>query len=139
MSDFRGMSYDRIEGIYYRLKRQDSDFIPIDFEEVERSKRKATATKDHVTKKAKVTQEKESQSEKLSEDQQSAIIVIKEEDFYPDPIQTRHPIIDWEVFTAKNLLLHGRLQDLEEKLHHSFSLKISLKLVTEMILIHFGS
>lgn len=35
-SQFKGMSYDRIEGIYYRLKRQDSDFIPIDFEEEER-------------------------------------------------------------------------------------------------------
>jgi hypothetical protein len=102
MSDFKGVSHERIEGIYYRLKRQDSAFIPIDFEEVERSKRKDTTTEDHVTKKAKVTQEKVSQSEKLSGDQESAIMVIEEEDFYPDPIQTRHPIIDWEVFTAKN-------------------------------------
>jgi hypothetical protein len=48
MSQFKGMSHDRIEGIFYRLKRQDSDFIPIDFEEEERrfpkSKRKATAS-----------------------------------------------------------------------------------------------
>jgi hypothetical protein len=30
------------------------------------------------------------------------MIVIEEEDFYPDPIQVRHPIIDWEVNTSKN-------------------------------------
>lgn len=102
MTDFKGVSHERIEGIYQRLKRQDSIFRPIDFEEVERCKRKASTTEDHVTKRVKVTQEKESQSEKLSEDLQSAIIVIEEEDFYPDPLQTRHPIIDWEVFTTKN-------------------------------------
>jgi hypothetical protein len=48
MSQFKGMSHDKIEGIFYRIKRQDSDFIPIDFEEEERrfhkSKSKATAS-----------------------------------------------------------------------------------------------
>lgn len=48
MSQFKRMSHDQIEGIYYRVKRQDSDFIPINFEEEERgfpkSKRKATAS-----------------------------------------------------------------------------------------------
>ena len=30
------------------------------------------------------------------------MIVIEEEDFYPDPLQVRHPIVDWEIYTAKN-------------------------------------
>lgn len=40
MAQFNGMSHDQIEGIYYRVKRQDSNFIPMDLEpEVKKSKR----------------------------------------------------------------------------------------------------
>lgn len=105
MTNFKRMSHDQIEGIYYRAKRQDSSFKPIDFEEVERfkqSKRKALTTEDQVTKRVKVSKEKESQSEKCAEDLQSAIIIVEEEeDFYPDPLQTKHSIVDWEVYKAK--------------------------------------
>lgn len=30
------------------------------------------------------------------------MIVIEEEDFCPYPLQVRHPIVDWEIYTAKN-------------------------------------
>lgn len=105
MGNFKGMSHDQIEGIYYRIKRQDSVFRPIDFEEVERtkqSKRKASTIEDQVTKRMKVPQENVSHAEKCAEDLQCAIIVVEEEDFYPDPLQTKHPIIDCEVYSAKN-------------------------------------
>jgi hypothetical protein len=34
MAQFKGMKHDRIEGIYYRVKRQESNFIPMDKEPV---------------------------------------------------------------------------------------------------------
>jgi hypothetical protein len=56
------MSHDKIEGIFYRIKRQDSDFLPINFEEEERrfpkSKRKATASEQKITKKTRFLKKK---------------------------------------------------------------------------------
>ena len=34
MAQFKGLTHDQIEGIYYRVKRQDSHFIPMDKEPI---------------------------------------------------------------------------------------------------------
>ena len=106
MSQFKGMNHEQIEGVYYRIKRQDSEFIPMDSEEAVRRfptlKRKAKGSESHPEKKTKTAEEQKDQSETLTEDQLAGMIIIEEEDFYPDPLQVKHPIIDWEVFTARN-------------------------------------
>ena len=104
MSQFKGMTPVQIQGAYYRVKRQDLDFIPMGSEADERkfSKRKVSQSEPETVKKTRIAKATRVKSEEFTEEQLTSMIVIEEEDFYPDPLQVRHPILDWEVYTAKN-------------------------------------
>ena len=66
-------------------------------------------------------------------------IILIEDDFYLDPLQVKHPIVDWEVHTEDHLKSRSwkitRLGGETSSLSHLLSL---LKNVTGMILILFG-
>ncbi|PWA89426.1 hypothetical protein CTI12_AA109180 [Artemisia annua] len=98
MSQFRGMTYEEIESHYYIwFRRTRHDFIPMDSQkETEFLKRHGIHMESKKEKKQKT---EEPQSEILTEEQLDAMVMIKEEDFYPKPLQTRHPIVDWEIYT----------------------------------------
>jgi len=104
MHQFKGMSDDQVEKAYYRTQKQDKDFIAMGSEEEARRfprlKRKAKVSDSQTVKKTKVDEdqtmstEKEIPTDKFTEDQLTGMIAIEERDFYPEPLQVRHPIID---------------------------------------------
>ena len=47
---------------------------------------------------AKKKSKKDDHAEKLSEEQLDTMVIIEEEDFFPEPLQVRHPIVDWKFF-----------------------------------------
>jgi hypothetical protein len=77
MAQFKGMSHDQIEGIYYRVKRQDSNFIPMDLEpEAKKSKRSGVSLEskdDKKLKTQKLSQEMECHTPKIPEWQRNGI------------------------------------------------------------------
>ena len=49
---------------------------------------------------AKKSKVEELQAEKRTEEQLDTMVILEEEeDFCPEPLQVRHPIVDWEVYT----------------------------------------
>jgi hypothetical protein len=92
ISQFKGMSHERIEGIYYRVKRKDSSFTPIDFEEEERrfpkSKIRTSDSEQHMTKKLKTQESSKAQNgdNKLTEEQFSKMIAIETDVMNVEPL-----------------------------------------------------
>ena len=93
-SDLRGMEYEEIERLYYRIKRYVENFIPMGTEETPSKKKKII--EDKPAEKKNDSQRKEDSS---SHDQM--MVIVPQSTLYVDPIQARHPIMDWEIYRDK--------------------------------------
>ena len=93
MAQFKGMSHDQIEGIYYRIKRQDSKFIPMDQETlVMKTKRSGVSLESKDAKKLK-TQESSKAKEgpsKLTEEQVTNMLFIETDVLNIEPLQKKN-------------------------------------------------
>ena len=49
--------------------------------------------------KAKKSRIGEAQVDKLTKGQINSVVILEEGDFYPEPLQVRHPIVGWEIYT----------------------------------------
>ena len=97
MHQFKGMSYDEVRLHYYTAYKRNSVFCARGSkEEAEWIKRNEEFMKGC---RAKVKRQK---FEKAQAQINPKIILI-EDDFYPDPLQVKHPIVDWEVHTEDDL------------------------------------
>ncbi|MCO6517255.1 MAG: hypothetical protein J6586_12340, partial [Snodgrassella sp.] len=102
MAQFKGMSHDQIEGIYYRIKRQDSKFIPMDQEPLSmKTKRTGVSLESKEAKKLKTqksSQEEEGPS-KLTEEQVTNMLFIETDVLNIEPLQAKYPVVGWEIFS----------------------------------------
>ena len=100
MAQFKGKSHDEVEGIYYREYSRDKNYAPMGSEkEAEFIKRHA----EHMEKsRDRAKKQRIEKSQMLTEDKLKTMVMIEEEDFFPDPLQVRHPIVDWEIHTDEN-------------------------------------
>ena len=117
--DFTGMSYDEIRPIFYKVWDSIQAFTPIDFEKEEREKKTGGRKKSIGKKSVKRSTEKETQQEsskrhKIKESSASAEVplerelteeelqdmmtIIPEEGMNIEALQTKYPIVDWEVY-----------------------------------------
>ena len=98
MTQLKGKSYKEIQVLYYRAFRRNKDFVLMDSEEEKtrylRSTKKQKATEE-------ISKDQSKEDEELTEDQLGEMIAIESEPayFYVEPLQTKHPIIDWEIHT----------------------------------------
>lgn len=102
MAQFKGMSHDQIEGIYYKIKRQDSKFIPMDQEPITfKAKRTGVSLESNEAKKLKT--QKSSQAEegpsKLTEEQVTNMLFIETDVLNIEPLQAKYPVVGWEIFS----------------------------------------
>ena len=94
LHQLRGKSYDEIAHLYYHCKRYiEQKFIPMGSEETSSKKQKIIEDK-HAEKKNDSQRNEDSSS-------LDQMMVIVPETLYADPIQSRHPIIDWEIYKDK--------------------------------------
>lgn len=89
MAQFKGMTHDQIEGIYYRVKRLDSHFIPMDKDtQFMKSKRSGVSLEPKDAKKLKtreLSQAKEGVS-KLTEEQVTNMVFIETDVLNVEPL-----------------------------------------------------
>ena len=96
MAQLKGNSYAEIKLHYYSAYRKNTLFAPIG------SEKEAGFIKRHAehmeSSRAKKKSKRDEQAEKLSEEQLDTMVRIEEQDFFPEPLQVRHPIVDWDIF-----------------------------------------
>ena len=79
-------SHEEIESLYYTTFRKGQHFIPMGSEEQNTRYLRSKSSKKQKT---------------VPEDPLEEMMVIVPETLYIDPIQVKHSIIDWEIYTDK--------------------------------------
>ncbi|GJX97114.1 hypothetical protein Tco_0352912 [Tanacetum coccineum] len=102
MKDFKGMSYDDIRPIFEKVWDQIHSFVPMDFkEEVQRLKRAGQDAEAKLAKRQRtkeVSKSVQEQTDELSQEQlDQMIIIVPYEGINVKSLQTKYPIIGWEV------------------------------------------
>ncbi|GJT00962.1 hypothetical protein Tco_0822131 [Tanacetum coccineum] len=115
MKDFKGMSYDDIRPIFEKVWDQINSFVPIDSElEVQRKLKRAGQDVEAEPAKRQRTREvlesvqeqtdKEPKIEELSQEQlHQLIITVLEEGIHVEALQTKYPIIEWEIYSEDTM------------------------------------
>ncbi|GKA10308.1 hypothetical protein Tco_0689741, partial [Tanacetum coccineum] len=102
MKDFKGMSYDDIRPIFEQVWDQIHSFVPMDSEEeVQRLKRvgqDAEAKLDKRQRTKEVLESVQKQIDELSQEHlNQMVIIVPDEGINVEALQTKYPIIGWEV------------------------------------------
>nr|GEZ20756.1 hypothetical protein [Tanacetum cinerariifolium] len=102
--EFRGMTFEEVEGKFTTVWKQLEDFILMGSkEEAERLKRKGFSLEQESVKKLKtseeVPEEVKSPDEVPEEKVKEMMQLVPIEEVYVEAIQVKHPIIDWKVHT----------------------------------------
>ncbi|GJX65417.1 hypothetical protein Tco_0299760, partial [Tanacetum coccineum] len=119
MKDFKGMSYDDIRPIFEKVWDQVHSFVPMDYEEeVQRLKRagqdvEAEPVKRQRTKEvSELVQEQtteEPKTDELSQEQlNQMVIIVPDEGINVEALQTKYPLIRWEVYSEDTILVQER-------------------------------
>ncbi|GJX38977.1 hypothetical protein Tco_0252280 [Tanacetum coccineum] len=121
MSHFKGMSYEEIRPIFERVWDQIQSFVPMDSEKEKGSEKKTEgrlkrAGQDVVeepAKRQKTTEASESVQEQPSEEPkadelsqehlQQMMLIVPEEGMHVEALQTKYPIINWEVHSEDTM------------------------------------
>ncbi|GKB10042.1 hypothetical protein Tco_0843965 [Tanacetum coccineum] len=137
MKDFKGMSYDDIRPIFEKVWDQIHSFVPMDSEEeVQRLKR---AGQDVETKPAKRQRteevsesvqeqtDEEPKTDELSQEQlNQMVIIVPDEGINVEALQTKYPIIGWEVHSDDTIYNSSGLTEDKE-----IELWVELKMLFE--------
>ncbi|GJT88136.1 hypothetical protein Tco_1069853 [Tanacetum coccineum] len=110
MKHFKGMSYEDIRPIFERVWDQIHSFVLMDSElEVQRLKRKGQEVQEEPAKRQRTGEVSESVQEQTDEEPKTdelsqeqlnqMIIIVPEEGMHVEALQTKYPIIDWEVYS----------------------------------------
>nr|GEU35053.1 hypothetical protein [Tanacetum cinerariifolium] len=102
VKDFRGMTFEEVEGKFNSVWKQIEDFIPIGSkEEAERIKRKGLSLDQESAKKfkpsKKITEEAKSPNKVPEEKIKEMTQLVPIEQVYVEALQVKHPTIDWKV------------------------------------------
>ena len=89
LSQLKGKSHEEIVSLYYTAFRKNQQFVSIEDEDVERSPKRLKTVEEKTT-------EKEDDNEEGSS--HDLMMVLVPDTLYVDPIQARHPIVDWEIY-----------------------------------------
>ncbi|GJT33914.1 hypothetical protein Tco_0924333 [Tanacetum coccineum] len=114
MKDFKGMSYDDIRPIFEMVWDQIHSFVPMDSEEeVQRLKRACEDVETEPAKRQRTKEVSESVQEQtykepkideLSQEQlNQMIIIVPDEGINVEALQTKYPIVRWEVHSDDNM------------------------------------
>ncbi|GKE40478.1 hypothetical protein Tco_1463883, partial [Tanacetum coccineum] len=114
MKDFKGMSYNDIRPIFEKVWDYIYAFVPMDSElEVQRSKRKGQNVEAEPSKRQRTGEvlesvqehiDEESKIEELSQEQlHQLIITVPEEGIHVEALQTKYPIVDWEIHSEDTI------------------------------------
>ncbi|GJV35347.1 hypothetical protein Tco_1407824 [Tanacetum coccineum] len=114
MKDFKGMSYDDIRPLFEKVWDYIYSFVPMDSElEVQRSKRKGQNVEAEPSKRQRTGEvlesvqehiDEESKIEELSQEQlHQLIITVPEEGIHVEALQTKYPIVDWEIHSEDTI------------------------------------
>ncbi|GJX86724.1 hypothetical protein Tco_0337498 [Tanacetum coccineum] len=114
MSDFKGMSYNDIRPIFEKVWDQIHYFVPMDSElEVQRLKRASQEVKIKPAKNQKragqessvsVEEPKEKEPVDPSQEEiQELMIIVPEKGMHVEALQTKYPIISWEVYSEDTM------------------------------------
>ncbi|GJX14731.1 hypothetical protein Tco_0206489 [Tanacetum coccineum] len=114
MKDCKGMSYDDIKPIFKKVWDQVHSFVPMNSEEeVQRLKRagqdveaepaKRQRTKE-VSESVQEQTDKEPKTDELSQEQlNQMVIIVPDEGINVEALQTKYPIIEWEVYSEDTM------------------------------------
>ncbi|GJV38927.1 hypothetical protein Tco_1417367, partial [Tanacetum coccineum] len=114
MKYFKGMSYDDIRPIFEKIWDQVHSFVPMDSEkEVQRLKRagqdveakpaKRQRTKE-VSESVQEQTDEEPKTDELSQEQlNQMVIIVPDEGINVEALQTKYPIIGWEVYSEDTM------------------------------------
>ncbi|GJS04032.1 hypothetical protein Tco_0320540 [Tanacetum coccineum] len=114
MNDFKGISYDDIRPIFEKVWDQAHSFVPMDSEEeVQRLKRagqdieaepaKRQRTKE-VSESVQEQTDEEPKTDELSQEQlNQMVIIVPDEGINIEALQTKYPIIGWEVYSEDTM------------------------------------
>ncbi|GJS49003.1 hypothetical protein Tco_0599124 [Tanacetum coccineum] len=121
MSHFKGISYEEIRPIFERVWDQIQSFVPMDSEKEKGSKKKTKgrlkragqdvvkepAKRQKTTEASESVQEqpsKEPKADELSQEQlQQMMLIVPEEGMHIEALQSKYPIIDWEVHSEETM------------------------------------
>ena len=86
-------------------------------QELERLKRLKPKTQEQIDHESEVAKKQKSDEEGLTDEKIKSMMVIIPEDSYIKPLQVKHPIIDWEVFTdgrmkGWKIVRHGDISEI---------------------------
>ncbi|GJY94453.1 hypothetical protein Tco_0510814 [Tanacetum coccineum] len=109
MRNFKGMTYDDIRPIFEKVWDQVHEFVPMDYElEIPRLKRAGQEVQEEPAKRQRTKEisnsvqeqtDEEPKIDELSQEQLSQmIIIVPKEGMHVEALQTKYPIIGWEVF-----------------------------------------
>ncbi|GJR18702.1 hypothetical protein Tco_0967229 [Tanacetum coccineum] len=114
MKDFKGMSYDDIRPIFEKVWDQIHSFVPMDSEEeVQRLKRAGQDVEGKPAKRQRTEEVSESVQEQTDEDPKTdelsqeqlnqMVIIVQDEGMNVEALQTKYPIIGWEVYSKDTM------------------------------------
>nr|GEZ88472.1 hypothetical protein [Tanacetum cinerariifolium] len=108
VKDFKGMTFEEIEGKFTTVWKQFEDFIPMGLKkEAERLKRKGLSLEQESLKKLKTSEEvpKEAKSpdEVPEEKVKEMMELVPIEEVYVEALQVKHRIIDWKHMDREDL------------------------------------
>ncbi|GJZ76959.1 hypothetical protein Tco_0641631 [Tanacetum coccineum] len=109
LQQFRGYSFDEIKSLFEATMKRVNTFTPME-SDVDRTVPKIAAgsTKRAAEEELGQHSSKKQKSDKLSQEElQQLMIIIPEEETNIEALQTKYPIIDWEVYTEDSRMFNS--------------------------------
>ncbi|GJU63971.1 hypothetical protein Tco_1245806 [Tanacetum coccineum] len=133
MKDFKGMSYDDIRPIFEKVWDQVHSFVPMDSEEeVQRLKRAGQdveaepAKRQRTEEVSELVQEQTNAEPKTDELSQEwlnqMVIIVPDEGINVEALQTKYPIIGWEVYFEDTMQFWKIIRSLVQERYNSSGL-----------------
>nr|GEY36523.1 hypothetical protein [Tanacetum cinerariifolium] len=121
VKDFRGMTFEEVEGKFNSVWKQIEDFIPMGSkDETKRIKRKGINLEQESAKKQKISEEVPEEvksSDEVPEEKIKELIqLVPIEEVYVKALQVKHPIIGWKALVKEILSIRPATDEKELEL-----------------------